>query len=131
METLVCYKNLFKIMKDLNKFFSILYINFTYNNIICTLTTYKGNTLIWSTTGSKKTKGLKKITTASINSLINCLYKNYLKNSKSICIKIKGYNKNKNLFIKKLKVLGFKILFIQENLNIPYNGCKKKRKRKI
>lgn len=118
-------------MKDLNKLFFILHIYFTYNNIICTLTTLEGNTLIWSTAGLTKKKGLKKVTSTSINSLINCLHIKYLKISNPVYIKIKGHNKNKNFLIKKLKVLGFKILLIQENLNMSYNGCKKKRKRKL
>lgn len=117
-------------MKLSSKTFYFLFILFTHNNIICTLTNEFGKTLLWSSTGEKKQKGLKKTNLTSINFIINKLCK-YSKNSNIIYVRIKGTNKNKNLFLKKLKSFNFNLLMIQENLNIPYNGCKRTKIRRV
>nr|YP_009138134.1 ribosomal protein S11 [Calliarthron tuberculosum]AKG26266.1 ribosomal protein S11 [Calliarthron tuberculosum] len=121
-----------KIMNLLNKNLSILSILFKSNNILCTLTDTKGNTLIWATAGSKKIRSTKKITSISITNMIKTLYDySYKTNSTEIYIKIKGANKNKNFLIKKLKTIGFTIWLIQESLILPHNGCRKIRSRRI
>ena len=115
-------------MKTYNKDFSLLFVLFTHNNIFCTLTDYSGKTLTWSTAGSIKVRGSKKVTIASINSIVSRLHIN---NLNKIHIKLKGINRNKGIFMKTLKSLGFHIVSIQDKLNIPYNGCKNLRKRKV
>lgn len=117
-------------MKLANKSLYILCISFLHNNIICTLTDSSGKTLMWSSTGEQKQKGTKKITLTSLNFIINKLYI-WVNLSSKIYIKIKGNNKVKNIFLKRLKMLGFSLIIIQERLCISYNGCKKKKTRRI
>lgn len=108
----------------------ILHVYFTSNNILCTLTNLNGKSLFSFSSGMYKIKGLKKITTTTINSLIKNLYSK-LKNQHIVYLRVKGYHKNKNDFLKNLKLTKWNILLIQENLCIPHGGCKQSKTRKI
>ena len=108
----------------------ILHVYFTSNNILCTITNLKGKILFSFSAGMYKLKGLKKVTTTTINSLIKNLYSK-LKNHQVVYLKLKGYHKNKNDFLKCLKMTKWEILLIQENLCRPHGGCKQPKIRKI
>ena len=117
-------------MKSIKPNSLILYVSFTKNNMLCTLTTLTGKTLLSTSAGVFKTKGLKKITSTTIYTLTNTLIK-FKKHSKLLYLKIKGLNKNKNELIKSLKLIGFNIILIQEKLLLPYGGCKNPKSRKL
>lgn len=112
-------------MKTLNKNSFILFVLFSKNNILCTLTNLKGETLIWISGGVKRTRGIKKSTNPTSVTIIKILH-DYCKkfNYLTLYIRIKGTNKTKNNFVKYLKSFGFNILLIQEKLTLPYGGCK-------
>ena len=119
-------------MKLNNKPPVILSISFTNNNILCTITNFRGRSLIWDTAGSNKIKGSKKITTSTIFALIKRLYSFInLNHFPLLYIKIKGVHKVKTNFIKQLKTFGSNILMIQEKLYLPHAGCNKPKNRKL
>nr|WDA66133.1 ribosomal protein S11 [Phymatolithon calcareum] len=111
---------------------NVLSVLFTKNNIICTLTDITGKLITWTTTGSFKFRGVKKVTASTISSTIKKLY-NYNKNFGYNCthVKLKGINKHKILFIKNLKTIGFNISSLQDSLILPHNGCRTNRSRRI
>lgn len=119
-------------MKLLNKSPLILFIYFTNSNILCTITNIQGKTLTWINIGTEKVKGTRKITTSSIYNLVKTI-NNFFKvqNNSSMYIRVKGTNKNKTTLIKQLKLVGLVVLSIQEQINIPYGGCKKYSVRKL
>lgn len=110
----------------------ILFVLFSKNNILCTLTTLKGETLIGISGGANRTKGIKKSTNSTVFAIIKTLY-NYSKKFSylTLYIRIKGTSKNKNNFIKYLKSFGFNILLIQEKFSSPHGGCKMIKSRRI
>ena len=115
-----------------NKKSLILFVLFTNTNILCTLANLKGKTLMWTTAGLNKAKGVKKVTLSIIFTVIKTLYiYSKIKGNPSIHIKISGTNKNKSVFIKYLKVSGFNILSIQEKLLLPFAGCKGIKSRRL
>lgn len=132
-ESLVCYKNNFlKIMQLISKNSLILFISLTNNNIICTLTDLNGRVLKSISIGSKKTRGVKKVTNATVFTITKILYKYIVFNRfPSLYLRIKGTHKLKNEFIKSLKIQGLIILMIQEKLFLPHGGCKSSRTRKL
>lgn len=119
-------------MQSIKKHSLILFVIFTNNNILCTLTDLEGKTLKSVSTGSKKIKGIKKVTNTTITTIIKILYK-YVKTYKffSLYVRIKGTSKSKNEFIKTLKTHNFNILLIQEKLSLPHGGCRTPRLRKL
>ena len=118
-------------MKNKNKLI-ILSILLTTNNIICSLTSLNGNILFWTSVGSKKAKGIKKMTSVSILTTIKIIisYVQYLE-YQQIYLKIKGFNKNKKMILKFLNQSFFNILLVSDNTSSPHNGCKKVKKRRI
>ena len=119
-------------MKLVNKNSLIMHILFTYNNILCTLTNLEGQPLSWVNAGSKKVKGVKKITNTTIFNVIKSLYnQSKIYKLDKVYVRIKGNGKQKNILVKYLKVIGFDVLLIQENLCIPFSGCKRPKVRKL
>lgn len=119
-------------MQLINKNSLILFVLFTNSNIICTLTNLNGQVLKSVSAGSKKVKGVKKITNITVFNMVKALYK-YVLFCKSpfLYLRVKGSNKNKTEFFKFMKVRGFNILTVQDKLLLPHGGCKNSRLRKL
>ena len=115
-------------MKNKNKLV-ILSILFTTNNVLYTLATADGKVLFWTSVGSKKSSGVKKTASISVLTTTKEII-NYLSNFdyKYICIKIKGFNKNKKLVIKYLLQSSFNVSMILDETSFPHNGCKQSKK---
>lgn len=111
---------------------AVLSVLFTKNNIFCTFINLEGKTLNSMSTGSKKMKGLKKTTNLTIFSLIKDLNK-FMEKHKIfyLYLKLKGINKNKNMFFKSLKNIQSNILYIQNKNNRAHGGCKMAKTRKV
>nr|WQF69679.1 ribosomal protein S11 [Ceramothamnion sp.]WQF69688.1 ribosomal protein S11 [Ceramothamnion sp.] len=108
----------------------ILFIYFSYNNIFFNITDLKGNTIWYFSTGFKKTKGTRKISLISIKSGITLLT-NVL-TSKKIHIKIWGFTKFKKVVLKLvLKSLNTMVLSFCDLTNLPHNGTKKTKFRRV
>nr|WCH57954.1 ribosomal protein S11 [Hypnea marchantiae] len=110
----------------------ILHILFTTNNILYTITDLKGNTLFWASVGSNKIKNTKKITTTSIFLSIKRI-KFFLNKSnvKYLFLKLKGFNKQKKIVLKYLKQFYSQIILVCEKTNLPHNGCKNRKIRRL
>ena len=119
-------------MQLINKNSAVLSVLFTKNNIFCTLSNLEGKTLNSISIGSKKFKGLKKITNLTIISLIKDLNKS-ARNFEIFYfyLRLKGLNKNKKLFLKNLKNIKSNLLLIQNKNKVAYGGCRISKSRKI
>nr|YP_009502231.1 ribosomal protein S11 [Porolithon onkodes]ASB29833.1 ribosomal protein S11 [Porolithon onkodes] len=111
---------------------AILSILFTKNNIFCTFSNLEGKTLFATSVGSTKTKGLKKITSTTLFTLVKKLsYQVFKFEIAFLYLKVKGANKSKNDFFKLSKNIKVNIPLIQNQHRISYGGCKVSRVRKI
>lgn len=110
----------------------VLSILFTSNNILYTLTNFYGDVLFWTSTGSKKARGLKKTTSLIVISTTKIIitYANKL-GYNYVHIKLKGFGKNKKIILKSLKQSFLQILSIRDESSFPHNGCKKPKIRRI
>lgn len=119
-------------MKNNNKNLIVLSILFTSNNILYSVTQLNGDVLFWTTSGTKKLKGTKKIVSTSITSAIK-FTANYISslNYKYVYVKIKGFGKSKRTVIKQLNQSFFNILLISDETSFPHNGCKRSKIRRI
>nr|YP_011017595.1 ribosomal protein S11 [Bostrychia moritziana]WQF69395.1 ribosomal protein S11 [Bostrychia moritziana] len=109
-------------------------ILFTPNNIFTTIINYNKNILYKKSLGVNKIKGLKKLTQSSIKNISNEI-SNFLKDFNfKFHLKLKGLNKFKKIVLKTI-FLNFKrtdfVLSISDETIIPYNGCKRKKKRRL
>nr|WOL37371.1 ribosomal protein S11 [Polyopes affinis] len=110
----------------------ILTILFTSNNILYSLTSLTGNVILWTSTGSKKTKGTKKITIITISTATKFIIKRIIELGYNyVHIKLKGFKKNKKVALKYLKTSKLHILSICDNSSLAHNGCKQSKIRRI
>ena len=116
-------------MKNKIKILSIL---FTTNNTLYSLTDLNGKVTFWTSSGSKKIKGVKKITSTSALAAAKSIIKHLLNsNNKNIYLKVKGFNKNKKLIIKYFNQSILNILLIADKTSFPHNGCKNSKNKRI
>nr|YP_010732370.1 ribosomal protein S11 [Hypnea brasiliensis]WCH58026.1 ribosomal protein S11 [Hypnea brasiliensis]WDY85166.1 ribosomal protein S11 [Hypnea brasiliensis] len=115
-----------------NKKLIILNIIFTWNNILYTITNLRGDVLFWSSVGSHKVSCTKKITTTSIflsiQDLKTFLHMNCISH---VFLKIKGFSKHKKTVLMHFKQFYSAIILIHENINLPHNGCKKSKIKRL
>ena len=110
----------------------VLSLLFTSSNILCTIANLKGEVIYWTSVGTYKNKGTKKITSTSLTSVIKLLT-NYLENigCAFLHIRLKGLRKNKKMVLKYFKTSSLNILSICDNTSLPHNGCKKQKIRRL
>ncbi len=110
----------------------IAYIRSTLNNTIITITDLAGNTLCWSSAGNCGFKGSKKCTAfagqvAAKDAAVKA--KNF--GLESLNIILSGQGDGKDLAIQSFINSGFIITSLKNQSNIPYNGCRPPKKRKL
>ena len=111
---------------------AILKILFTSTNVLCSLTDIEGKVIFWTSIGIEKVKGIKKITSISINALLKRILVELSEiDCKFLYLEIKGFNRNKKLIIKFFKNSSISIISICDKTSFPHNGCRKKNLRRI
>nr|YP_009317474.1 ribosomal protein S11 [Gelidium arborescens]AOX48903.1 ribosomal protein S11 [Gelidium arborescens] len=110
----------------------VLKILFTSTNILFYLTDIRGAVIFWTSIGAHKQKGAKKVTSTSVELILNHLFKkikglgcNYLH------VQLKGFNKNKKLILRFFKQAKIEILSIYDQTSLPHNGCKSRKIKRI
>nr|YP_009445919.1 ribosomal protein S11 [Eucheuma denticulatum]ATX68861.1 ribosomal protein S11 [Eucheuma denticulatum] len=104
----------------------IISMLFTPNNIFYSVNNIEGEVLFWTSLGSSKTKGSKKITSTSVafnlknvKEFLDCLNYSY------VFIKVRGFNRSKKHAIKILRQSLKNVVLIHDETFFPHNGCKK------
>lgn len=110
----------------------VLCILFTSNNIIYSVSDVSGKVLFWTSFGSWKVKGSKKINNIFLISTLKVI-KNFINklNYKFIFVKVKGFNKSKKFMLKTLKQMFSNTFLVHDKTSYPHNGCKGLKKRRV
>ncbi|WP_433927946.1 30S ribosomal protein S11 [Candidatus Carsonella ruddii] len=119
-------------MKIYNSMYGVIYINSTFNNTISTLTDNKGNTIGWYSSGVLGFKGPKKSTSIASQSISEKIsFLAISKNIKIVDIYIKGVGIGKETILRIINNCGIYIRSITDITPLPYNGCRKKKRRRV
>jgi len=126
-------KNTVKLKKSkINVSCGIVNITNTFNNTIITVSDLKGNTVCWSSAGIAGFKGSRKNTPFAAQSTAKLAALKALEfGVKEIFIKVIGRGNGRETAIRTLKTAGLRILSIEDKTEIPYNGCRPPKKRRI
>lgn len=109
-----------------------LYITATFNNTLVTITNDKGETISWSSSGTKGFKGTRKSTPyAGGLAVEDAVKKACDKGLKSVDIFIKGPGAGRDSGLRAVKTAGLSISSITDVTPIPHNGPKAKKKRRV
>jgi len=117
---------------SLNSKEAIVHTHCSYNNTIITATDTLGNTLNWSSGGTKEIKGTRRSTTFAAQSAATRVG-DYLKTHgiQKVHLSLKGVGSGRNVVAKGLQASGLKILTVTDKTPVPYNGCRPSKKRRV
>ena len=109
-----------------------IYVSSTKNNTIITLIDKKGDTKGWSCSGSLGFKNARKSTTYAAQAAAE----NIVKKAKALGythlrLLVKGLGRGKQSCLRALSKCGLKIISVEDQTAIPYNGCRLSKKRRV
>nr|YP_010117097.1 ribosomal protein S11 [Pteridomonas danica]QPM99317.1 ribosomal protein S11 [Pteridomonas danica] len=109
-----------------------IYINFTKNNLLFTITNLTGDVLMWTSSGVAGFKHSRKKTSLALQETILCCIKKLKKlNLRFVLIFIKQVGFNIDILLNLLDFNSLTILNIFEITTFSFNGCRLPKKRKI
>ena len=109
-----------------------VYITATFNNTLVTITNSTGETVTWSSSGSKGFKGTRKSTPYAASLAVEDAAKRALeKGVKSVEVFVKGPGAGRDSSLRAIKAAGLSITSIADLTPIPHNGPRAKAKRRI
>lgn len=108
------------------------YITSTFNNTLVNITTDKGNTVSWSSSGSCGFKGTRKSTPyAATMAVENAAKKAIERGVKMVEVYIKGPGSGRDSALRAIKNAGLSISMIADITPMPHNGPRAKKKRRV
>lgn len=125
-------KKKFYIQKPLESSNGKLYIQSLRNNLIISLTDINGNVLRNSSTGTTGAKGYRKRLLANKVKLINHMLF-YIKRIgiKQLHLIFKGFGRDRELICRNIKKTQLTVESIYDYANIPHNGCRLTKKKRL
>jgi len=110
----------------------VAHIRTSFNNTIITLSDILGNTLSWSSAGTSGFKGSRKSTPFAAQTAAKIVATKALDmGMQKIEVIIKGRGNVRESVIRTLKNSGLRILSIEDQTSIPYNGCRPPKRRRL
>lgn len=110
----------------------VAHVNASFNNTVVNITDAQGNTIAWSSSGSKGFKGSRKSTPyAAQMAAEDAAHKAQEHGMKSLEIEVKGPGSGRESALRALQATGFVITSIRDVTSIPHNGCKPKKRRRV
>ena len=104
----------------------------TFNNTIITLTDETGGVLSWSSAGVVGFKGAKKSTPfAASKAAEDAVTKAAKYGIQEVAVKIQGPGPGKQMALKGLRQAGLRITALIDATNLPHNGCRPRKRRRV
>ncbi|MGH9857387.1 MAG: 30S ribosomal protein S11 [Acidobacteriota bacterium] len=109
-----------------------VYITATFNNTLVTVTNDKGDTLGWSSSGSRGFKGTRKSTPYAASIAVEDVVKRIVaQGMKSVDVFVKGPGAGRDSSLRGVKNAGPVIKSIADVTPMPHNGPRSKKKRRV
>src|SRR3990167_6384286 len=109
-----------------------IYIAATFNNTLVTITNEKGDTVSWSSSGSRGFKGTSKSTPYAATLAVETAVKRAIEQGmKTADVYIKGPGSGRDSSLRAIKSGGLSIASIADVTPIPHNGPRPKSKRRV
>lgn len=109
-----------------------VYITATFNNTLVTITNEKGETISWSSSGSRGFKGARKSTPYAAGLAVEDAAKKALdRGLKSVDVFVKGPGSGRDSALRAIRAAGLSISMIADITPIPHNGPRASKKRRI
>ena len=110
----------------------VLHIQSTYNNLLLNLTDKKGNSIMWSTSGSMGFKGAKKGTPFAASKVAALLAeKAKMIGLKDVDVVVRGVGAGRESAVRTFATNGIEITSITDKTPIAHNGCRPPKPRRV
>lgn len=110
----------------------IAHIQASFNNTIITISDEDGNTIAWSSAGSRGFKGSRKGTPfAAQIAAQEAAHQATEHGMKRVAIKVKGPGSGRESAIRALQSAGLDVTSIKDVTPIPHNGCRAPKRRRV
>ena len=110
----------------------IAHIQSTFNNTVVSITDVNGNTVAWSSAGSRGFKGSRKSTPFAAQLAAEEAARKAMEHGmRSVAVFVKGPGAGRESALRALQQAGFKISLIRDVTPIPHNGCRPPKRRRV
>ena len=110
----------------------VAHVNATFNNTMITITDAQGNTIAWSSSGSKGFKGSRKSTPYAAQMAAEDAGRKAMEHGmKTLEVEVKGPGSGRESALRALQSIGFSITTIRDVAPIPHNGVRPPKKRRV
>nr|YP_009968190.1 30S ribosomal protein S11 [Cyanidiococcus yangmingshanensis]QMX77291.1 30S ribosomal protein S11 [Cyanidiococcus yangmingshanensis] len=110
----------------------IIHVHLSLNNIIISVTDHMGNVICWASGGSVGFKGFRRSTTTAVSLAVTKVVAK-LKKEKihMVSVFFKGIGKGSELVVDLLEKNRIDIDILADVTEIPHNGCRPRKKRRL
>ncbi len=110
----------------------IIHIQSSFNNTIVTVTDPAGNTIAWSSAGTKGFKGSRKGTPFAAQLAAEDAVKKAMEHGmRSAAVIVRGPGSGREAALRSLQKTGIKIVLLRDLTPIPHNGCRPPKRRRV
>ena len=110
----------------------IAHVNSTFNNTMITISDVQGNTIAWSSAGTMGFKGSRKSTPFAAQMAAEDAGKKASEHGvKSVDVEVQGPGSGRESALRALQAIGFTVTSIRDVTQIPHNGCRPRKRRRV
>ena len=110
----------------------VAHVNATFNNTMITITDAQGNTIAWSSSGTKGFKGSRKSTPYAAQVAAEDAGKKAQEHGMKVLeVEVTGPGSGRESALRALQAVGFQITSIRDVTPIPHNGCRPPKRRRV
>ena len=110
----------------------VAHVNASFNNTMITITDAQGNTIAWSSSGTKGFKGSRKSTPFAAQMAAEGAGRKAMEHGmRTIEILVRGPGSGRESALRALQSAGFTVTSIRDVTPIPHNGCRPRKKRRV
>jgi small subunit ribosomal protein S11 len=110
----------------------VAHVNASFNNTMITITDAQGNTISWSSAGTKGFKGSRKSTPYAAQMAAEDAGKKAMEHGmKTIEVAVSGPGSGRESALRALQACGLQVVAITDVTPIPHNGCRPRKRRRV
>ncbi len=110
----------------------VAHVNASFNNTMITITDAQGNTIAWSSSGTKGFKGSRKSTPYAAQVAAEDAGKKAMDHGMKVLeVEVTGPGSGRESALRALQSVGFQITSIRDVTPIPHNGCRPRKRRRV
>ena len=110
----------------------VAHVNASFNNTMITITDAQGNTIAWSSSGTKGFKGSRKSTPYAAQVAAEDAGRKAMDHGMKVLeVEVTGPGSGRESALRALQSIGFQITSIRDVTPIPHNGCRPRKRRRV